>query len=95
MTDRKPALNVKLTKSVEALLREVSAAAPGEQIVYGSTDTGLRRELRELAWDIYEAGTVLLVQKRNASNGFDYVMIRTAKPMAPYLSATIAKIACA
>lgn len=72
----------KISKQAAALVQDLMAAEAGAQIRYGSTDQGLRRELRELAWDIYQAGNVLLVQKRNEKNGFDYVMIRTAKPFA-------------
>ena len=69
----------KISKQAAALVQNLMAAEAGAQIRYGSTDQGLRREL---AWDIYQAGNVLLVQKRNEKNGFDYVMIRTAKPFA-------------
>lgn len=80
----------RISKQAAALLEDVMAADVGAQIRYGSTDEGLRRDLRELAWEIYQAGTVLLVQKRNARNGFDYVMVRTAKPLGDELRQIIA-----
>lgn len=75
-----PSDRPRISKLAAALVQDLMAAEAGAQIWYGSTDQGLRRELRELAWEIYQGGQVLLVQKRNAKNGFDYVMIRTAKP---------------
>ncbi len=47
----------KISKQAAALVQDLMAAEAGAQIRYGSTDQGLRRELRELAWDIYQPGT--------------------------------------
>jgi hypothetical protein len=84
MNDRPPD-RARISKQAAALVQDLMVANAGTQIRYGSTDQGLHRELRELAWEIYQAGSVLLVQKRNAKNGFDYMMIRTAKPLAENL----------
>ncbi|MFM7656478.1 MAG: hypothetical protein ACKO56_14035 [Paracoccaceae bacterium] len=81
----------RISKQAAALIQDVMEADPGAQICYGSTDQGLRRELRELAWEIYQAGNVLLVQRRNDRNGFDYMMVRTAKPIAEDLRQIVAE----
>jgi hypothetical protein len=90
MNDR-PAERARISKQAAALVQDLMVAKAGTQIRYGSTDQGLQRELRELAWEIYQAGSVLLVQKRNDRNGFDYVMIRTAKPLAENLRQIVAE----
>lgn len=63
------------------LTAAIRAAKQGDQIVYGSglIWAGENNPSRRAAWDAMQAGLVLLARRR-AERGFDYLAIRTGKP---------------
>lgn len=65
-----------LSRHAKTLLQSLIEGNPGDIIVYGSSAEGLRRDFRDLAWSLYEAGAVHLVQKRNVFGEIDYMMIK-------------------
>lgn len=71
----------KPTADVNKLLTFVAGSTAGDRYVYNVGATVLRRNIRDLAWRLYEAGYVHLVQQRDAANHLEYVMIRSAKPV--------------
>lgn len=65
-----------LSRNARTLLQSLIEGNPGDTIVYGSSAEGLRRDFRDLAWSLHEAGAVHLVQKRNDLGEIDYMMIK-------------------
>lgn len=59
----------------------ITASAPGDPLVYGTAEKGLRRSTRDMAWRLHECGYVHLVQRRGENGMLRYVMIRSQKTL--------------